>query len=110
MDELFVKTLTPRARELFEELQEGAAREGADLPCANAPDLFFPDHEDAIGMKMLAEAKKACLSCPLVQVCAEYAFEADEKFGIWGGFTAGERRTIRYRYGRGRSVSALRPA
>jgi WhiB family redox-sensing transcriptional regulator len=107
MDELFpgMKNLTPRAKELYSELMEGAKEEGDNLPCSNAPDIFFPDQEDAIGLKALKKARELCLSCPLVAVCAEYAIEADEHFGIWGGFTASERRSLRYRYSRSRVIS-----
>lgn len=89
---------TERARELLIQLTDAAKEMGDNTPCSNAPDLFFPDPDDAIGMKAIMSAKKMCQECPLINLCAEYGIEANEEFGIWGGFTASERRSIRYRY------------
>lgn len=54
--------------------------------------LFFPDPAD-IGA--VAVAKAVCASCPVANECLAYAIDTDQPFGIWGGFTAKERRRIR---------------
>lgn len=95
-----------RADELLRELSEQADELGDNLLCRNAPDLFFPEFDSAMGMKGVALAKAACRECPLTVLCAEYAIEAREEYGIWGGFTPFERRTIRSRYRQGRRGAA----
>jgi WhiB family redox-sensing transcriptional regulator len=58
------------------------------------PDLFFPlpaDDEQA------AEAKAICSNCVHRFACVEYAIANDINDGIFGGFTADERRKLRRR-------------
>lgn len=58
--------------------------------CAEAdPDAFFPEKGGST-----REAKKVCVACPVRAECLEYALEHDERFGIWGGLSEQERRTI----------------
>lgn len=63
------------------------------------PDLWFPDSEtnsdgrDAIPM-MEKAAKRICADCKVRVQCLQWAF-SNEKFGIWGGYTAEERRTFK---------------
>ena len=56
------------------------------------PDLFFPERGDVIGV---ARAKAVCASCPVTAECLQYALEAKEKQGVWGGLSGQERRAIR---------------
>jgi WhiB family redox-sensing transcriptional regulator len=51
------------------------------------------------------EAKAVCSACPERTECLDWAVQADERDGIWGGTTPGERTQIRRaaRQGRGRS-------
>jgi WhiB family transcriptional regulator, redox-sensing transcriptional regulator len=59
--------------------------------CAGTdPDLFFTDRGESV-----REAKEVCRSCPVVTDCREYALQAGEKFGVWGGLSERERRRIR---------------
>ena len=61
-----------------------------DAVCATTdPDLFFPESRD---VRAERQAKKICAGCPVVQDCLEYAIEAGEEFGVWGGTTELERR------------------
>ena len=58
------------------------------------PELFFP--EPGGGHSYLVEmAKKACRGCPVRALCAQYAIDHNERFGIWGGLTGRERANIR---------------
>lgn len=51
------------------------------------PDLWFPEvGQDGSG------AKRVCGRCPVQQACHDYAVEAGEQWGIWGGTTARQRR------------------
>lgn len=60
-----------------------AACRGAD------PALFFPgpDDDETIALGI-------CARCPVRQPCLEYALEARERFGIWGGTTERQRRRL----------------
>ena len=35
-----------------------------------------------------------CAGCPIRVACAEYAIEAKERFGVWGGLSERQRRRI----------------
>ena len=54
------------------------------------PDLFFPERGAST-----REAKEVCRGCEVRIDCLEYALQNGEKFGIWGGMSARERRRIR---------------
>lgn len=41
------------------------------------------------------KAKAVCRSCPVRPECREYALEVNERLGVWGGLTEGERCRIR---------------
>jgi WhiB family transcriptional regulator, redox-sensing transcriptional regulator len=53
------------------------------------PELFFPES----GARALA-AKSVCAGCVVRIECREHALESDERFGIWGGLSAGQRRQL----------------
>jgi WhiB family transcriptional regulator, redox-sensing transcriptional regulator len=66
--------------------------------CRGHTDLFFaPDESEtrAERRRREAQAKTVCESCPVRVDCLAEALGADERFGIWGGFTERERRTLR---------------
>lgn len=42
----------------------------------------------------VAEAKSVCAPCTVRVECLEFALEANERRGIWGGYTPQERREI----------------
>jgi WhiB family redox-sensing transcriptional regulator len=58
--------------------------------CRSAdPEEFFPttkEQED--------RALAICATCPVRIECLEYALEARERFGIWGGLTDKQRRRL----------------
>jgi WhiB family redox-sensing transcriptional regulator len=53
-------------------------------------DMFFPDRGTST-----ADAKSVCLRCPVRIDCLTYSLEAAEKFGIFGGSSERQRRTLR---------------
>jgi WhiB family transcriptional regulator, redox-sensing transcriptional regulator len=67
---------------------------GDNLPCRQAPDLYFAGQGETYETNL---AKKACKSCPIQEQCLSYALTFKEHEGVWGGLTAGERKKIRYR-------------
>lgn len=52
-------------------------------------DMFFPEKGGSA-----AEAKRICAGCPVASECLEFALAKQERFGIWGGYTARERRRM----------------
>lgn len=63
-----------------------AACRGADV------DLWFP----AVGASYTA-AIEVCGQCPIRDGCGEYAVEAPEMHGVWGGLSPRDRARLRGR-------------
>lgn len=57
-------------------------------------EIFFPERGDKAGH--IKKARATCKECPVRQQCLDFAlsFEIDN-FGIFGGYTATQRRGIR---------------
>lgn len=72
-------------------LRDGVAALPAAVPCAGPERPFWhsPDSEEQ------AVAARACLECPLLDRCGDYATAAGERSGVWGGTTDKERRARR---------------
>jgi hypothetical protein len=64
-------------------------------PCQGAPDLFVNDAEDTNSILMTRYAKILCLECPVLELCASYAMDNRETFGVWGGTSPNDRRKTR---------------
>lgn len=56
-----------------------------------APDLFFADATNLVDTKL---AKKVCVECPVKDQCLQYALENRMEYGVWGGLTVLERRSL----------------
>jgi WhiB family transcriptional regulator, redox-sensing transcriptional regulator len=54
------------------------------------PTVFYPEDDEDPG----EVAKAICESCGVREACLEYAITTREKAGVWGGYTARERRRI----------------
>ena len=66
--------------------------------CAQTdPEAFFPEKGGST-----REAKRVCLSCDVRSQCLEYALAHDERFGIWGGLSEDERKSLKRKYARAR--------
>jgi WhiB family redox-sensing transcriptional regulator len=52
-------------------------------------ELFFPPAEQEAD-----DAKAVCAVCEVRQPCLEFAIAAGERFGVWGGLTPQERRSL----------------
>ena len=71
--------------------QDKAACKGMD------PTLFFgPEYAETVKEKRDREdaAKEVCNTCPVREECLEYALDAREAYGIWGGMTELERKAL----------------
>ncbi|HVM35315.1 MAG TPA: WhiB family transcriptional regulator [Actinomycetota bacterium] len=69
--------------------------------CRHIPVDFFYPPTDAEA----EPAKIVCRGCPVTELCLERALAADERFGVWGGLTPAERRSLVARR-RNRSAAA----
>lgn len=57
------------------------------------PDVFFPGRGSTYAE--IRKAKVICYACPIRQRCLDYAMEAHQVHGIWGGTSEAERRRMR---------------
>lgn len=71
------------------------------------PELFFPLGADGIWALQVEQAKAVCRRCPVAEACLRYALTNPTNDGIFGGLTAGERRSIQRRQARGRTAPAF---
>lgn len=63
---------------------------------ADEPDLWFSSKSDE---KAVRRARQICWSCPVIEACAQWAYERREPFGLWGGVAEAERRALLRRRG-----------
>ncbi len=66
-------------------------QEWQDLAACRAipVEMFFPPAEQEAEV-----AKAVCADCTVRQPCLEFALAEAERFGIWGGLTTQERRSL----------------
>lgn len=78
----------------------------AEAACASSdPELFFPVGKARPGNTVydqVERAKEVCRRCKVAQQCLQYALETNQEFGIWGGLTEDERRSLKRRAARDR--------
>lgn len=60
-------------------------------PCTQVVDLDIFYSEDP---REVATAKAVCSGCPLRKECLQYALDAREDLGVWGGTSSEERRNM----------------
>ncbi|KEI45003.1 MAG: WhiB family transcriptional regulator [Saccharopolyspora rectivirgula] len=57
--------------------------------------FFHPENERGNARARREQrAKEICARCPVIEQCREYALQADEPYGIWGGLGERERWEI----------------
>lgn len=62
------------------------------------PELFFPDGETGTSARNQLElARRICAGCDVRLQCLEAALSSQASYGMWGGTTAEERRSMRRR-------------
>lgn len=85
-----------KSANLYVQLQY-TIREQGGVECEQLPFAFFP--EDSVHPSerrlMVSTAKEVCNRCPVQNQCADYGLAANEDYGIWGGLTAEDRKTLR---------------
>lgn len=64
--------------------------------CRGDMNLFFGPENEKIDPKRQREAlaKAVCARCVVKADCLQYALQADEKFGVWGGLGEQERQLL----------------
>ncbi|NUS83711.1 MAG: WhiB family transcriptional regulator [Streptomyces sp.] len=62
-------------------------------------EVFFASSQTAAGQADIRHAKVICFGCPVMQACGQWAFETRQPFGVWGGVSESERRSILRRRG-----------
>ena len=70
------------------------------------PELFFPIGNTGPALLQIEEAKAVCRRCPVIEQCLQWALEAGQHDGVWGGLSEDERRAMRRRAARNRARSA----
>ena len=59
------------------------------------PELFFPEGTAGPARDQAEQARRVCQSCSVQAPCLRFALWRGLGFGIWGGTTAEDRRSIR---------------
>jgi hypothetical protein len=82
----------------FERLTDALLISGR-IPCEQGPVEAAPITEDDpdpwYSAKSEGHAARLCKGCPVLALCLDYAVEANEKYGVWGGTTPLDRVHIR---------------
>lgn len=61
-----------------------------DALCQNTdPEIFYPDKGGTA-----TDAKKVCRSCDEQDPCLQWALDHDERYGVWGGLSPGQRKKL----------------
>ncbi|MEJ8631988.1 WhiB family transcriptional regulator [Streptomyces sp. MS2.AVA.5] len=77
----------------------------AESACAEEdPELFFPIGNTGPALLQVHEAKAVCRRCPVMERCLQWALESGQEHGVWGGTDEGDRRRIKRRAARKRTV------
>jgi WhiB family redox-sensing transcriptional regulator len=75
---------------LFDDPERGDCWQFRALCAQTDPDLYLNDKGGSV-----RTPKTVCARCPVRGECLAYALENDERFGVWGGLSEGERRLLR---------------
>lgn len=67
------------------------------------PELFFPIGTSIAAMRQIRWAKAVCAACPVDEECLAWALDTGQEFGVWGGLSEDERRSLKRRTSRART-------
>jgi WhiB family redox-sensing transcriptional regulator len=71
------------------------------------PELFFPIGNTGPAILQIEEAKAVCRRCEVREQCLQWALEAGQDHGVWGGLSEDERRALKRRNARARVRTAV---
>lgn len=64
--------------------------------CARSdPELFFSDLSGQAAHNDTEQARLICAGCPVRAECLSWAVHTGQAYGVWGGATPAERRSMR---------------
>lgn len=86
--------MSHRQSKLYSELTLSIRNLGEDPPCVERYLLYYPEGDAAFIRSAEKEAKEVCSTCPVIQMCLDYALSAHEAEGVWGGTTFKERESL----------------
>jgi len=75
--------ISSEARQTYQVLLDEIDKHGEPVCAQTDPEIWFPDKGEAV-----AAAKKLCNTCPLKEICLEFAITNQETYGVWGGLGA----------------------
>jgi WhiB family redox-sensing transcriptional regulator len=58
------------------------------------PELFFPISGSGLSSVQVAEAKRVCGGCAVLDRCRRWALSTHQEYGVWGGLSEQERREL----------------
>lgn len=67
------------------------------------PELFFPIGNTGPALAQVEQAKKVCARCVVREACLQWALDAGQDYGVWGGMSEDERRALKRRNARNRA-------
>lgn len=73
--------------------KDAACRPGRNVN----PEWFFNDRRGIDAVVFDVAAKRVCGRCEVVEECLKFAMESGEAFGVFGGLTPDERKSMRTR-------------
>ena len=66
------------------------------------PELFFPIGNTGPALAQIDDAKRVCRRCNVREECLQWAIDAGQDHGVWGGMSEDERRAMKRRAARSR--------
>lgn len=66
------------------------------------PELFFPIGNTGPALAQIEDAKRVCRRCLVREECLQWALDAGQDHGVWGGLSEDERRAMKRRAARSR--------
>jgi len=66
------------------------------------PELFFPIGNTGPALAQIDDAKRVCRRCAVREECLQWAIDAGQDHGVWGGMSEDERRAMKRRAARSR--------
>jgi WhiB family redox-sensing transcriptional regulator len=70
------------------------------------PELFFPIGIGHVALAQTKLARALCATCAVRGDCLTWALDSGQEFGVWGGLSEEERRSLKRRRARERSHCA----
>jgi len=61
------------------------------------PELFFPIGNTGPALAQIDDAKRVCRRCNVREECLQWAIDAGQDHGVWGGMSEDERRAMKRR-------------